>query len=125
MTKLSIARIFEVSQVAASKAYGELQPFIDYVNSFTDNVIRVLQNGVGIRDNLDAEIKVVTLTHGSPTGVSFRKRPIAVLLCGESGTATNPATSLHASPGDGSQANLTIRFQTAATAQVTVVAFFS
>ena len=31
MAKITISRIFEVSLIATSKAYTELQPFIDYV----------------------------------------------------------------------------------------------
>lgn len=131
--KLSVARVFEVSQIAASKAYGELQPFVSYVNDFTDNVIRVLQKGVGIQDNLDAEIKTASLTHGSGIAVAFRKRPIAVVLCAGSGTALNPVTSFYAEPGESAdQAKLTATFLTAKDAagnptkqDVQVLAFFS
>ena len=131
--KLSVARVFEVSQIAASKAYGELQPFIEYVNQLADNVIRVLQNGVGLKDNLDAELQTIALTHGSSISVAFRKKPIAIIAGAYSGTQLNPLVSLHAVAGaKAEQAMLTAYFTTAADSSgaktkldVQVIAFFS
>lgn len=110
MTKLSVARVFEVSQVAATKAYGELQSFFEYFNQLTDNLLRVIQNGVGIRDNLDAELKTISLTHGSPTPVAFRKRPVAVVACAETGGSLAPLVALHSAPGQGATTTLTAYF---------------
>jgi hypothetical protein len=83
MTKLSVARIFEVSQIATTKAYKDLSPFVDYVNSLADNLVRVLVNGIGLRDNLDCQILKLNMQDQVPQSVFVRRPPLAVYIGGQ------------------------------------------
>ena len=80
MAKITISRIFEVSLIATSKAYGELQPFIDYVNSLADNTIRILRNGVTLADNINCEIITQKLTPGTDLTFAVKARPVGVII---------------------------------------------
>lgn len=85
MTKVQIQRIFEATQVAATKAYQELTPFFDFYNQMLDNFTRILRNGVGIADNLDAQIVEITLEHNKTQSIRVNKQPIEV-RCAYSGS---------------------------------------
>lgn len=119
MTKLSVARIFEVSQIATTKAYSELQPFIDYVNSLADNLVRVLVNGISIRDNLDATIITLEMKDQTPQSVATKKVPLAVYVA-----RCNPSLPFligHAwSIGASGELILTTKFDSVPTASVAV-----
>lgn len=91
MTKVTVSRIFEVGQIASTKAYGELQSFIEYTNLFTDNVIRILRNGISVTDNLDATVFSVPLNSANSQKISVKQEPIAVLVIRQS-PITNPLT---------------------------------
>lgn len=80
MAKLTVSRIFDVAQLAQSKIYNDIKSFIDYMNSFVDNVIRILTNGVTIKDNLAAAMVTIPCRHNKVVSVTLTKRPIAVLL---------------------------------------------
>lgn len=80
MAKLSVARLFEVSQIATTKAFQEMQPFVEYVNQLADNLVRILVNGIGVRDNLDAQLVTLTVSADTPLSVRTNKVPIAALL---------------------------------------------
>ena len=61
MAKITISRIFEISLISASKAYEEMQPFVDYVNSLADNAIRILRNGITLQDNINVRLSAKSL----------------------------------------------------------------
>jgi hypothetical protein len=80
MTKIRVSSIFDVAQVAATKAYKELSTFVDYVNSLSDPVVQALTNGISFRDNLDCTELNINMPHDTPTAVANKRVPIAVYL---------------------------------------------
>lgn len=80
MTKVSVTRIFDVAQLPADETTQKLRPLIDFVNELADNFGRLARNGIGVSDNLDAELRVVRLAHAVPKAVSLPKRPVACYL---------------------------------------------
>lgn len=80
MTKIQVQRLFEATQVAGTKAYQELTPFFEFFNQMLDNFTRVLRNGIGIADNLDAQIIEIQLQHGKPLAIRVTKAPIEVRI---------------------------------------------
>ena len=89
MAKITISRIFEVSLIATSKAYTELQPFIDYVNGLADNVIRILRNGITLQDNVKCSIITQKFTPGTELTFAVNARPVGVIVIG----SERPVTS--------------------------------
>ena len=90
MAKITISRIFEVSLIAGSKAYEELQTFVDYVNSLADNTIRILRNGVTLTDNINCSLITQKLTPGTPLTFALNARPVGVIIL----QSDRPVTSL-------------------------------
>lgn len=80
MAKITISRIFEVSLIATSKAYTELQPFIDYVNSLADNTIRILRNGITLGDNINCSIVSQKFTPGQALQFAVNARPVGIIV---------------------------------------------
>lgn len=80
MAKITISRIFEVSLIASSKAYEELQSFVEYVNSLADNTIRILRNGVTLSDNISCSIITQQMTPNTPLTFAVNARPIGVIV---------------------------------------------
>lgn len=90
MAKITISRIFEVSLIAASKAYGELQPFIDYVNGLADNTIRILRNGITLNDNINCSIITQKFTPGIALQFAVSAKPVGIIIL----QSDYPVTSL-------------------------------
>lgn len=80
MAKITISRIFEVSLIASSKAYEELQTFVEYVNGLADNTIRILRNGVTLNDNINCSIITQQLTPNTPLTFAVNARPVGVIV---------------------------------------------
>ncbi len=80
MAKLTIARVFEQSQIAATNAFKDLAPFFDYFGQLTDNVVRILTNGVSLSDNIDGKSFTHKLKHNQPLNISMTKRPVEVRI---------------------------------------------
>lgn len=80
MTKLTVSRIFDVSFIANTRAFQEMKPFVEYVNQTVDNLIRIMRNGIGVQDNVDAQVLVQSLKHNTDSTVGLGKRPLLVLL---------------------------------------------
>lgn len=80
MAKITISRIFEVSLIAASKAYTELQPFIEYVNGLADNTIRILRNGITLNDNVACTITTQKMTPGQSLQFAVTRRPVGIIV---------------------------------------------
>lgn len=92
MGKLSIARLFDDALVATTKAYEQLQPFIEHVNQFIDNVSRILTKNVTLADNLDAETRSVILKDGIAATLALTRRPLAVWIAKQEPTSPASAT---------------------------------
>lgn len=80
MAKITVSRIFEVSLIATSKAYTELQPFIDYVNSLADNAIRILRNGITLNDNINCSVISQKFTPGQALQFAVDARPVGIIV---------------------------------------------
>jgi hypothetical protein len=111
VAKITISRIFEVSLIAASKAYTDMQPFVDYVNSLADNTIRILRNGITLSDNVSCTITSQKFTPGQALQFAVNARPVGIIILQSdqpvtsfvwtngndttqvSGTLTSPATA--------------------------------
>jgi hypothetical protein len=79
MTKLTITRIFDVGELTGSKAATEINPFISYVNQVIENFTRIMNKGIGIRDNCDSDIKTLSLAHNVPITFTSAKKPILII----------------------------------------------
>lgn len=80
MTKITINRVFDFGRIAGKKAAEELMPFIDYNNQFTDNMISIINRGIGVSDNMDGVYKEVSLVHDTPLNITLPKRPKRIIL---------------------------------------------
>jgi hypothetical protein len=121
MAKITISRIFEVGLIATSKAYTELQPFIDYVNGLADNTIRILRNGITLADNINCEIITQKMTPSSALTFAVNARPIGIIIL----QSDQPVTSFVWSPGEGNQASATITSTWPTSFNVKMCVFYS
>lgn len=127
MTKLNVARVFDTSVIANSKAFSELSKFFEYMAQFTDNMARIVRNGISVSDNLDARVIVQALRHNQDSVVAINRRPLLVFL-GRQAPVSPPIASFTWTLND--QGNLVLRanFADPTYAQpidVTLLAIFS
>lgn len=81
MAKLSINRLIDASKYLATEAGEQLQEFITYVASFSEQIIRNLNNGLTIRDNFNAKVVTVELENATEQIVNTdNKIPTGVLV---------------------------------------------
>jgi hypothetical protein len=78
--KFLSAKSWDKAITASKKAAQELDQFIDWVNTFTDNVARVLQKGINVSDNIDGEFRDVTLKSGTEQSFKLSKVPQAIIV---------------------------------------------
>jgi hypothetical protein len=127
MTKLSVARVFDTSVVANTKAFTELSKFFEYMAQFTDNMSRIVRNGISVSDNLDARVITQDLRHNQESVVSINRRPVLVLL-GRQSPVSSPITSFTWTLNDAGNLVLKITLANPADTQpitVTLLAIFS
>ena len=122
MAKITISRIFEVSLIAASKAYTDMQPFVDYVNGLADNTIRILRNGVTLSDNVSCTITTQKFTPGQALQFAVNARPVGIIIL----SSDSPVTSFVWTPGnDTTQVSGTITSPATAAFNVKLCVFYS
>ena len=122
MAKITISRIFEVSLIAASKAYTEMQPFVDYVNGLADNTIRILRNGITLSDNVSCTITTQKFTPGQSLQFAVNARPVGIIIL----SSDQPVTSFVWTPGnDTTQVSGTITSPATAAFNVKLCVFYS
>ena len=122
MAKITISRIFEVSLIAASKAYTDMQPFVDYVNSLADNTIRILRNGVTLSDNVSCTITTQKFTPGQALQFAVNARPVGIIIL----SSDSPVTSFVWTPGnDTTQVSGTITSPATEAFSVKLCVFYS
>lgn len=122
MAKITISRIFEVSLIAASKAYTDLQPFIDYVNGLADNTIRILRNGITLTDNVSCTITSQKFTPGQALQFAVNARPVGIIIL----QSDSPVTSFVWTPGnDTTQVSGTITSPATTAFNVKMCVFYS
>lgn len=126
MAKLTVSRIFDVALLAQSKIYNDIKSFIDYMNQFVDNVIRILTNGVTIKDNLAAAQFTIPCRHNKVVTVTLTKKPVVVFL-GRQYPVTPQITSFAWDFIDGTTISVVPKFDVPTSTDsldVTFVAFF-
>ena len=79
MTKSIIVRFDDAILPDKITSKEDIMPLIEYLNATIDNLIRITAKGVGINDNLDADIKEQTVTTGTTARTVTRKRPIGII----------------------------------------------
>lgn len=122
MAKITISRIFEVSLIAASKAYTDMQPFVDYVNSLADNTIRILRNGITLTDNVSCTITSQKFTPGQALQFAVNARPVGIIIL----SSDSPVTSFVWTNGnDTTQVSGTITSPATAAFSVKLCVFYS
>jgi hypothetical protein len=122
VAKITISRIFEVSLIAASKAYTDMQPFVDYVNGLADNTIRILRNGVTLSDNVSCTITTQKFTPGQALQFAVNARPVGIIIL----SSDQPVTSFVWTPGnDTTQVSGTITSPATAAFNVKLCVFYS
>ena len=122
MAKITISRIFEVSLIAASKAYTDMQPFVDYVNGLADNTIRILRNGVTLSDNVSCTITTQKFTPGQALQFAVNARPVGIIIL----SSDSPVTSFVWTPGnDTTQVSGTITSPATEAFSVKLCVFYS
>jgi hypothetical protein len=122
VAKITISRIFEVSLIAASKAYTDLQPFIDYVNGLADNTIRILRNGITLTDNVSCTITSQKFTPGQALQFAVNARPVGIIIL----QSDSPVTSFVWTPGnDTTQVSGTITSPATTAFNVKMCVFYS
>ena len=122
MAKITVSRIFEVSLIATTKAYTELQPFIDYVNGLADNTIRILRNGITLRDNVACSIIDQKFTPGQALQFAVTRRPLGIIVL----QSDAPVTSFVWQPlSDATQVSATVTSSSPIAFNVKLCVFYS
>lgn len=81
-----------VSEVDGKLTVESIQPFIEYVLAFNQNVERILRANISLADNMQVEIKTVPLRHANPTAIQTTGIPRGVIVLAQTPT-TKPITS--------------------------------
>jgi len=86
MAKIIVSRLFDVALIASSKVFQDIEPFVTWTNEFSDNICRILTNGVSLLDNVDGQELSIDLKHNIPLEIATRKTttPRAVYLARQS-----------------------------------------
>lgn len=80
--KLNTSNTFDVSQVADTKSFQELEPFFDYINTFSTDVVQAFNKQITLTDNLNYTQKSLSVQHG--VGVNLGKiTPLAIFIQSE------------------------------------------
>jgi hypothetical protein len=64
--KISISNTFDISTVANTKSYQELQSYFDYANRFTYETVQALTKKLTLNDNFSYSTLNLTVSHGEP-----------------------------------------------------------
>lgn len=80
--KINVSSIFETTQIAKTRAFNEISSFFDYFSVFSSNIIRALNNNIGVKDNLDAAYVTYELYDDRDLEVTLKKEPIGIMLVG-------------------------------------------
>ncbi len=91
--KFSITRVFDISKLLATKAGQDLKDLIEYLNQLQDQLLRLVQNGITLDDNLKLQRKTIVYKEGQtsyelfgiPTG-----KPALVLFNSADSPVDNP-----------------------------------
>jgi hypothetical protein len=62
--KVNSVKLFEANQISDEKLRQQLSPLIEFINSTTDQLVRAVQGGITLEDNLDTQALTIEFTHG-------------------------------------------------------------
>lgn len=128
MGKLSTSRIFDTALIATTKAFQDLQPFIEWMQNSIEMFYRTINGNITISENLNATIFKWTVRSNSTRvndSIRLAARPVIVLVGGQS--PRDPIiTAFSWSPNDKSGIDVSLIFASAPTSgvEVAVLAFF-
>lgn len=82
MAKITVSRLFEISSYLTTKAGQELRPALSYISEFAEVTLRNLRNGLTFADNLDCELKRVSVREGTEAIISIasNRRPSRIYV---------------------------------------------
>lgn len=81
MTKVTIARLFEISKYLATPAGQQLKDALEFLSSFSENMILCLRNGLTFADNFQAEIKSLTVVNNVESVVMVNSKvPVSQIM---------------------------------------------
>lgn len=64
--KISVSNTFDVSTIANTQSFQDLEEFFDYSNKFTSDVVEALTKKLTLNDNFTYTEQLLTVTHGVP-----------------------------------------------------------
>lgn len=81
MAKVTISRLFEISQYLKSPAGQQLSDALQYLSTFVEVTIRNLKNGLTFGDNFLCELKTVTVVPDVETAIqTTSKSPVVHIM---------------------------------------------
>jgi hypothetical protein len=92
VTKITIQRTYDKSQIANTDAGKQLDPFVDSQLSVNELVLRTLRNGVSFGDNVYCLVKDLELRHNTPQTVGIDK-PVDMILVGRNYSKDYPLSA--------------------------------
>ncbi len=104
--KLSTSNKFDVSQIADTNSFQDLEPFFDYINSFVSDVVQGFNKKISFADNINYTPLPLTVQHGVPINIG-NYSPIGVFI-----TSETPFSYYELDTNNDSTKNLTLRFKT-------------
>jgi hypothetical protein len=79
MAKITIQRVFDTTKALATEAGQSLQDMIQFQAQFAEVALRALRNGLNYADNMDCEIRQLSLSHDTQTVLTVgNKRPTEI-----------------------------------------------
>lgn len=113
--KINAVRLFDLALLGAAKAAVELKPFLEYVNSTNDQLIRALRGELTLGDNVKGTEVTLELQHGVALAVATTTRPRGVTLLQCASTDGDTVTSFDWRYDDQGRLQLTCYFRLAST----------
>lgn len=64
--KLTISRLFDATRLLATQAGNDISELVEFTQTFAEQTLRALRNGLSFEDNVKCTTPVVILKHGVP-----------------------------------------------------------
>ena len=81
MAKVTISRLFEISNYLKTSAGQQLQDALNYLSNFVEVTVRNLKNGLTFTDNFLCEVKLVSLQNDLETVIlPNSKSPVTQIM---------------------------------------------
>lgn len=93
MTQFTTTRTYDRDAVLKTNAGKELSTFIEYVNNSIDNLARIIRQGIDTNDNINCQLKDVTVVNGGEVEIDVKSIPKGVWVIKQSPVSTFPINS--------------------------------